>query len=290
MKITNLANLPEAFVKAVSVERHNEKGHYSATTLLKGACEVVLMDRHFDEIEVDASDMVWTVFGSAVHSIFEKQSDNSFKEEAFEVAVGNSVVTGRVDSYDLEHETLVDWKTASVWKVQFNDFDDWRKQGLIYAWLMKQNGLIVRKCQFVALLKDHSKSKARFDANYPQSPCYVYEFEVTDKDLAEIENFIKNKVAEFEEAEKVADADLKPCTESERWATSPKFAVMKEGRKSAVKLFDTREEAEKMLATLDDKHWLQERPGENKKCSDYCVCSSFCPFFAQLKSISAVGD
>lgn len=290
MKVTNNLNLPEALVKAVTRERHNEKGHYSATTLLKGACEVVLTDRHFNEIEVDASDSIWAVFGSSVHSIFEKQSDSTFKEELFEVKIGDSVVTGKVDSYDLENEILVDWKTASVWKVQFNDFDDWRKQGLIYSWLLKQNGLNVKKCRFIALLKDHSKSKARFDANYPQSPCYVYEFDVTEKDLEEIEVFITTKLDMIHKAEEQADEDLEPCSKEERWATDDKFAVMKEGRKTALKLFDKREDAEKMLSTLDDKHFVQERKGESRKCSDYCICSSFCPFFAQIKSINAVGD
>ena len=33
MKVTNKLNLPQAFVEAVSVDRHNQPGHYSATTL-----------------------------------------------------------------------------------------------------------------------------------------------------------------------------------------------------------------------------------------------------------------
>ena len=74
MKVTNVLGLPQAFVDAVSVERHNEKGCYSATTILHGACETILQERHYDEIEVDASDSIWAVFGSAVHSIFEKQN------------------------------------------------------------------------------------------------------------------------------------------------------------------------------------------------------------------------
>lgn len=287
MKITNRMNLPEALVKAVSVERHNEKKHYSATTLLKGACEIVLTDRHFDEIEIDASDSIWQVFGSAVHSIFEKQSDNTFKEEAFEVKIGDYVVTGRVDSYDLDNEILVDWKTASTWKVIYKDFDDWKKQGLIYSWLMKQTGLNVQKCRFIALLKDHSKTKAKTDLSYPQNPMFVYEFDVTDKDLDEIEIFIKSKLTMICKAEEKTDEEIEPCSEAERWATETKYAVMKEGRKTAVKLFDTREDAEKMIETLDDKHWIQERKGESKKCNDYCVCRDFCPFY---KSINSVGD
>ena len=277
MKVTNRQNLPMALVNAVSVDRHNKKGEYSATTLLKGACEQVLTSRHFDEIEVDASDSIWAVFGSAVHSIFENQKDETFKEERFEVPVSNSKVTGRVDSYDLKNEILVDWKTASIWKVTYQDFDDWKKQGLIYSWLMKQNGLTVKKCRFIALLKDHSKSKARIDASYPQSPVYIYEFDVTEKDLAEIETFIKEKVKQFEVAETLVDEKLTPCTKEERWATDDKWAIMKAGRKTALKVCESEEEAKEMLPKLGGTE-IQFRKGEDKKCNDYCPCADFCPY------------
>ena len=276
MKITNNLNLPAALVQAVSTERHNEEGCYSATTLLKGACETVLTKRHFEEIEVDASDSIWQVFGTAVHSIFEKQNDNSFKEESFSVPVYNSKVTGRVDSYDIENEIIVDWKTASIWKVQFADFDDWKKQGLIYAWLMKQNGLNVKACRFIALLKDHSKSKARLDANYPQSPVYVFEFTVTEKDLEEIEVFIKGRILELENAEKIEDEKLTPCSKDERWASDDKYAIMKTGRKTALKLCDTEEEAKSLLEKLGGTS-IEYRPA-SRKCKYYCNVCKWCPF------------
>ena len=122
MRITNKMNLPAAFVNAVNVRRHNEPHCFSATTLNKGAKEIILTDRHFDEIEIDAADQVWAVLGTAVHSIMEAQKDENFHEEKFKVAVGDSFVTGQVDSYDMEHATIFDWKTASVWKIQFADF------------------------------------------------------------------------------------------------------------------------------------------------------------------------
>lgn len=277
MKITNKMGLPEALVQAVSTQKHNKEGQYSATTLLKGACETVLTERHWDEIEVDASESIWTVFGTATHSIFEKQKDNTFKEEQFSVPVGNSIVTGRVDAYDLESETIVDWKTASVWKVQFNDFSDWYKQGMVYAWLMKKSGLNVKRCKFIALLKDHSKSKARQSAEYPQSPVYIYQFDVTDKALKEIEDFINKKVWEIELAEKLPDYKLIPCTEEERWATADKWAVMKEGRKTALKLCDSEAEAEEYKATKGGDY-IEFRQGESKKCEDYCNVCQWCPF------------
>ena len=79
MLITNKYNLPEAFVKAIQNSRHNAEKSLSATTLLKGTKEIILENRHFDEITVDASDEVWSVFGTAVHAILEHQEDSSLK-------------------------------------------------------------------------------------------------------------------------------------------------------------------------------------------------------------------
>ena len=281
MFITNNLNLPSALVEAVSTDRHNKDGQYSATTLLKGTCETILMKRHWDEIKTDASENIWQIFGTAVHSIFEKQKDNSFKEEFFSVDVSNSKVTGRVDSYDMENETIVDWKTASVWKVQFKDFSDWKRQGLIYAWLLKKNGLNVKKCRFIALLKDHSKSKARFDASYPQSPVFVFEFDVTEKDLEEIEKFIFNKVADFEKAEKIPDEELPACSKEERWATEGKWKAKKEGRKTALKVCDTEEEAREYIKDIAGGY-VEYVEGCSRKCEDYCVCKDYCPFYKSM--------
>ena len=296
MTVTNIFNLPTALVEAVTTERHNNDGEYSATTLLKGACETILTKRHWDEILVDVSESIWQVFGTAVHSIMEAQKDNTFKEEFFSVDVSNSKVTGRVDSYDLENEVLVDWKTASVWKVIKQDFTDWKRQGLIYAWLMKKCGLTVKKCRFVALLKDQTMGEAKkrlrsnpnislsiftperpIDCEYPPFPIAVYEFDVTDNDLTDIEAFIEARVKALEFADTLKDEELTPCSTEERWCTPEKWAHMKEGRKSAIKLYDTEEEAAKVELKKDE--YIEHRPGENKKCDNYCNCKEWCPLF-----------
>ena len=282
MQITNTLNLPAAFVHAVSTERHNAPHCYSATTLNKGAKEIVLTDRHYDEITVDASEQIWAVWGTAVHALLESEKDDNFHEERFKVAVGNSYVTGQVDSYDMERGIINDWKTASVWKVQFNDFADWRAQGLTYAWLLTKSGLEVKKCRFVALLKDHSKTKAKHDASYPQSPVFVYEFDVTAEDLAATEARIISKVTEIENAYKLGDDDIEPCTLEERWADGEKYAVMKNGRKTAVKLFDNQQDAEAYAGELGNSHYVEHRPAVSRKCEDYCSCCDFCNFYKSL--------
>jgi hypothetical protein len=283
MRVTNRLGLPAAFVNAVSVRRHNAPGCYSATTLNKGAKEIVLTDRHFDELEADAADSVWAVWGTAVHALLESQKDDNFHEEKFKVPVLNSYVTGQVDSYDMERGIINDWKTASVWKVQLGDFADWRLQGLAYAWLLTKSGLAVNKCRFVALLKDHSKTKAKNDREYPQSPVYVYEFDVTPDDLAATERRITNKVAEIEAAYKLADDEIAECSAAERWADGEKWAVMKNGRKSAVKLFDSEADADAFAGEMGNSHYVEHRPAVSRKCADYCPCKDFCNFYKALK-------
>jgi hypothetical protein len=282
MIVTNKLHLPEAFVKAVSVERHNEPGCYSATTLNKGTKEIILSDRHFDEITVDAADSVWAVWGTAVHALLESQPDNNFHEESFKVPVSNSFVTGQVDSYDMEHATICDWKTASVWKVQFADFSDWYKQGMTYAWLLKQNGLDVRHCRFIALLKDHSKTKAKNDSSYPQSPVFIYEFDVTPEELAETRDRILNKVLEIESVNKLDDDNIEPCSAEERWADGEKWAVMKNGRKTAVKLFDNSADADAMAGEMGNAYYVEHRPAISRKCGEYCNCKDFCNFYKAM--------
>ena len=282
MKVTNKLNMPAAFVNAVSTNRHNAAGCFSATTLNKGAKEIILTDRHFDEITVDAADSVWAVWGTAVHALLESQPDNNFHEESFKVPVGNSFVTGQVDSYDMEHATIFDWKTASVWKVQFADFSDWYKQGMTYAWLLKQSGLEVRHCVFIALLKDHSKTKAKTDASYPQSPVFKYEFDVTDEELAQTEARIIAKVVEIENAYKLGDDDIEPCSAEERWADDEKWAVMKNGRKTAIKLFDNSADADAMAGEMGNAYYVEHRPAISRKCGDYCNCKDFCNFYKAM--------
>lgn len=285
MIITNKYNLPEAFVKAIQNARHNEEGCLSATTLLKGTKEIILENRHFDEIVIDASDEVWSVFGTATHSVLEHQEDDAFKEEKFSVDVLDYKVTGKVDRYDLAHETLEDWKTTSVWKVIYHDFEDWKRQGLIYTWLLRQSGLNVRHIRFIAFLKDHSKSEAKKKADYPQAPVYIYEFDPSEEELTHIEAYIKEKVFEVSANAEKKDDEIAECSPEQRWATPTKWAVMKEGRKTAVKVCDTEEEALNFIEELEkdkDKHFVEERKGQDKKCSDYCACCEFCSYYKSL--------
>jgi hypothetical protein len=274
--------LPEALVKAVSIKRHNEPGQLSATTLINGTKQIFLMDRHWDEIEEDVADHFYALYGSTAHKMLEDEGRDEFTEESVAYDVDGITVTGRIDNYNMREEMITDYKTASIWKVRYRNFDDWYRQGMIYAWLLIKNGFEVRKCQFIAILKDHSKRDAKRDSSYPQKPVYFYEFDVTEEGLAEIQTFIEEKITLYKLYRDMADNDIPPCTSDERWEKPTKYAVMKEGRKSAVRVLDTQEEAEKLAADLGKNHSVQIRSGESIRCAEYCSCNGFCNFFRDI--------
>ena len=83
MIIENKLELPEALVKAVSLDKHNGENEISATTLLKGVKEILITDRHWDELVADVSDNVWALFGTAIHALLEKDSPDTVTEEKF---------------------------------------------------------------------------------------------------------------------------------------------------------------------------------------------------------------
>lgn len=145
--------------------------------------------------------------------------------------------------------------------------------------MLKKIGFEVNSGEIVGLLKDHSKSKAKFDKSYPQLPVEVVKFKFEDKDFEEIEKFLIEKFKEITFYEQMSDDDIPPCTEEERWNSGTKYAVMKTGRKTAVRVFDTMEEAIAYKSNLDASHYIDTRKGEDKKCSEYCKCCEYCNYY-----------
>lgn len=283
MKIENPRNLPQSLVNACSVEKHNKEGEVSATTLLKGTKQIILEERHWEELTDTVDNRIWAILGTSVHKLLEEKNPNAFTEEKFECQIGEKKVVGHVDLYDMENAEITDYKTTSVWKIKFAEFEDWRKQGLVYAYLLKKSNLEVKRCRFIAMLRDWSKGEAQRNPDYPQSQIYEYVFEITEKDLAEIERFITEKVCDISKNEKLSDDEIPECNEEERWQSATTYAVKKEGRKTAIKVFGDKEEAEKNMVSLGGT-FIEERKGCAKRCSDYCLCNGYCSFYKKTLS------
>lgn len=282
MPLTNSLNLPQPFVDAVTSNYRYKDKRYSVTQILGGIRPAILSRRHQDEITEDVADMVWMIFGSAVHSILEKskESDTQLKENWVSAELPNGyTLSGIFDLYDDSTKTVTDYKTATVWKVIYGEWDDYRKQLLMYCWMLRKMGFDARKGQIVAMLKDHSKSKAKFDASYPKHPVYTISWEFTDKEFEELESWLVQRFEEIEAAEKLPDDELPLCTAEERWAKPDKWAVKKKGNKRALKVHDSQESAESHLESLGSGYEIEFRPGVDGKCGEYCSCHDFCNYW-----------
>jgi len=281
MIITNKLNLPEGFVKAVSPEKHNAEGCLSATTLIQGVKQIILTDRHWDQLEEDVSDRIWAIFGTAVHSLLEHEGEYDFTEQTMSHKIGDITITGKIDNYNMEHGIIDDYKTAPVIKIKIGDFSEWHRQGMIYAWLLIKNNFPVNLCRFIALLKDHSKTDAMRERDYPKEPVYLYQFPVNPQGLFKTGLFLRNKVEEHQRCSLLSDNDIPPCSPEERWERPAKYAVMKPGLKRAVRLFDRRKDADLLVEAKGANHYVEHRQGGSIKCRSYCTCNRFCNFYQE---------
>lgn len=296
MKITNKLNLPKQLVDLVSNDYKPTPHQYSCTTILKPTRQIILERRYGNQIEQDVSDMCWMIFGIAVHSVIEnsQEDEGQFKEEKLKVDLGKYwdelngyYLSGRSDMIDLIKKEIVDWKTCSAWKVIYQDFEDWRKEMLIYAWAVRDMNFDIDKAKAIAFIKDHNKTKSKTDSQYPKLPIWVQKFNFKEKQFEEIKEFIYNKFMELKKYENVSDEELPLCTDEERWREPTTYAIKKKANKKASKIHNTLEDAKKHLENLENKedckglYEIEVREGTDKRCLEYCSCCKFCPYYIE---------
>lgn len=99
MKITNKHGIPQTFMNVLDRPQYDKgKANLSATQLLNSPKIVALTKKFEDEIETDAADMVWSLFGSAVHNILEHgKDDNHLVEERIHAEHDGWHISGAID-------------------------------------------------------------------------------------------------------------------------------------------------------------------------------------------------
>jgi len=89
MKLTNKYNLPQAIINVLERPTYTKgKAHISATQLLNSPKIVALTRKFDDQLEQDASEMIWSAVGSAMHNFLEHgKDDNSVVEQRIHTEV-----------------------------------------------------------------------------------------------------------------------------------------------------------------------------------------------------------
>ena len=291
MKVTNKYNLPQPLYNLVNSEYQYKDKQFSATAILQGLKALILAKRHTNEIEQDVADMSNLIFGLALHKVLEdsQEGKDELKEAYLIVELANGYkVSGRFDLYNETEKCVKDYKSCSVWKIKFKDFEDWKKQLYSYAWQLVKNGFEVEKCEINYFIKDWSPKEYKIaklkGEYYPEHAIGKVEFKFGKDEYIEAERYIKERFDLIAEYEKLEDDAIPHCSDEERWYTGDKFAVMKGTNKRAIKVCDTEEEAEEYLK-LDKSYWIQYRKGENRKCQDYCNACQFCNYYKEYVEV-----
>ena len=306
MRVTNKYGLPQPIVDAVSRDNYTRGvSNISTTQLISPPRQVALIEAHQSELEVDASDLIYSLFGHAIHKILEEKEQTATAEQRLYMAVQDWVVSGAMDRIAMlpwndGTVAIQDYKTAKTMELVRGVKREREEQLNIYRVLAELNGYKVGKLQAIFVLRDWSKVQAANEAkrprlgtmpspsDYPESQVVVHDIDIWP--IEEAYRFIAERVSLHREAQQAyaiamqgtADPQvaLPLCNDEERWSRPPVFAVMKDGGKRASKVADTEAEAlDYIAAHPKDKYAVQPRAGESLRCLYYCDAAQVCEQF-----------
>ena len=280
MKLTNKFNLPQTFVNVIQRPTYSRgDSEISVTEILSPPQLVQLRRRHAEDIEEDAADRVWSLFGSACHNILQHGKDeNHIVEERLFTTFEGWRISGQIDLQEIQPDGTVvisDYKVTSAWAVQ-QEKTEWVDQLNLYAWLVETTKSVsVSGLQIVGIVRDWSRRDAANKEGYPQAPIVVLDIPLWDHETRE--QFVRTRLNLHNEANfAVVSGKMPECTSDEMWEKPTTYAVMKEGGKRAKKVFMIKQQAEAFLAEQKGAHFIETREGGRTRCESFCQVASFC--------------
>ena len=293
MKITNKTGLPEPIVAAVRENEYVPSGaDISVTELISPIRQVALRRAHLEELEEDAADRIFALMGKIGHGILEGSGYDIFAEEQMFMNVGAWTLSGRMDSLYLEELEkgvwgIDDYKFTSAYVAkerkpgERSRIDDWFLQLNLYRLLAKENGFNVSRLRLVMLLRDWSVLAAKRDKDFPQQQVKVVDVPLME--LGPLKSWVFSKIEQHMTAQQGLDQHgqehVPECSAEERWSKPDSWAVMKEGRKSALRVLESEQDAVQWIiqnTKKTDPIQIKHRPGENTRCDNYCEVAKWC--------------
>jgi len=280
MKLTNRHSLPESIINVLKRPEYSKgKAHLSVTQLLNSPKIVALTSKFYDQLEQDASEMVWSLFGTAIHKVLEHgKDDHHVVEQRLHTEVDGWKISGAIDLQVINENgvDIRDYKTTSAWAVM-NEKIEWEYQLNMYAYLVeKVKKTPVTSVGIVAIIRDWSRRDAASKEDYPQAP--IKEIPIKLWPFEEREAFVMSRVHKHAECDFAIETDdhLPDCTSEEMWETQATWAVKKTGGVRAKSVHQSEEEAQIALEALGKGYEIEHRPGERRRCANFCQVNQYC--------------
>ena len=277
MKITNKQGLPAPLVALLARDFYTKgASQYSVTELMSPPKIRRMREQYDEEMEVDATKLIASQLGTFMHARLEKKSVEGYtNEERIFHSIDGITISGAVDLQEHTEDgiVIIDYKFVKAWSVMKSK-DDWVTQLNVYKWLVetvkKQKVCGLKIC---AIIKDYTAHSTQ--ENYPEAEAVMIDIPMWDS--VTTETYVRNRL-EMHRAAKQAQEfgeDLEPCTDEDRWMSETIYAVKREGRKTAIRVFKTIEEANELAEK--EKGYVEERKGEPRRCiGDFCGVSKWC--------------
>ena len=277
MIITNKHGVPEPLVTLASKEYYSKgASQYSVTEIMAPPKIKRLREQYNNQIKQDVSDMLWNLLGSALHVVMERGvTDGWTMEERLYKEMDGVTVSGAID---IQQETpegvvIIDYKFTSAWAVM-QEKEEWQQQLNVYKWLVET---VKRKkvvgLKICALVRDFNRHETK--EGYPKASIEMVDIPMWDSVTTEA--YVRERLNLHRDAKVSADFgdELPACSDTDRWQSETIYAVKREGRKSAIRLFKTIEEANELAEK--EKGYVETRLGEPKRCTgNYCGVAEWC--------------
>lgn len=286
MKLTNNFGMPETILNVIARPQYSKgKANMSVTELLNSPRIVQLKRKHWEDLTEDAADMVWSIFGTAIHNILEHgKGDTHIVEERIHVELDGMRISGAIDLQEISEDgiTVSDYKTTSAWAAM-QEKKDWHNQLNSYAYLVeKAKGIPVTKLQIVAIVRDWSRREAQYKEGYPKAPIVVIDIPLWP--FAEREAYVRSRISLHGDAlfEMETDGEMPNCTSEEMWEKQTTYAIKKDGNVRAKSVHDTSEAADTALAAATEKakkgekFLIEVREGGRTRCESFCQVAPYC--------------
>lgn len=282
MQFTNRHNVPSAIVNNVLNDEYSKGDADISVTQLLNSPRIVLLQRvNDDKMVADVVDRLPSVLGTAMHKVLEKGANpGEIVEERFFYSILGWKVSGAVDLQIPKDDgtwEINDYKLTSVYSVMAEKWE-WTAQLNMYAYLMRMaTGRRATTLKIVAVLKDWNRRQGAFKPDYPDAPIVMVDIEVWSDERQDAYMHDRVFLHQLNSIALDNGEAIDHCTDEERWLRGVKYAVMKKGRKSAVKLFEKEEDANGWIEQQDEAFTIEHRPGEPIRCAgNYCGVAQWC--------------
>ena len=273
MHFTNKYNLPSEIVSAIFRDPHYHDGRISVTALINSPRIHQLQKRHTKEIVQDVSERLFSLYGQIAHGILERADDfEAFQEERLSIHINGWKVTGATDLYKHRRNgeyLLRDYKFTSVYVSNFDLKPEWIAQVNLYSLLWRHHSFEVHRAQVVAIYRDWRRMEAERRETYPPP---VQLFTVPLCSHSEAMLYLAHRVRLHQKAESLRQISFRHVYPTSSGGAE-KWAVMKKGRKTAVRLYNSRIEADMAPVRVKDSY-PEHRPAEPIRCNYFALSTN----------------